>query len=173
MPTTNAERKQISGLRVGLDGEPLITVPEFLRVFRDGQSDRNLLVGELLGDALISQESDEVELALLAGFNLGFSEAHINLLASLAQAEWHFSHEDIVSALNEICSSGCVNALHSLARQVPKYLEFDDARALGTKAVWALYKVGDSTAKQALQAIAEDQDDLVGKLAYEKLLELS
>lgn len=172
MSLTNEEKMQISGLRIGLDGKQIVTVPEFLRVFRNGQVNRISLVEEMLGDALVSQEADDVESAMLVGFSLGFSESHVNLLASLAQVEWHFSHEDIASALDEICASGCVNSLRSLAQWVPKYLEFDDARALGAKAVWALRNIGDNTAKQALEEIAESQNDLIGALAQEKLMEL-
>jgi len=172
MSLSEAEKKQISELRIGLDGKQLITAAEFLRDFRNGQSDRISLVGKLLNESLASQHADEVELALLAGFSFGFSEAHINVLASLAQAEWHHSHEDIASAFDEIRAPGAVNALHLLAQWVPEYLAFDDARALASKAVWALAKIGDPSAKRALQEIADSQSDLIGTLAQEKLCEL-
>lgn len=173
MPLTSHEKDQLSKLRVGLDGEPALSVSEFLRIFRNGEVESVSLVGELLSGALEMQDTDEMELAMLAGFNLGFSVSHINLLSSLAQAEWHYSHEDIASAFDEIRVPGCVNSLRYLAQWVPEYLEFDEARALGSKAVWALKKIGDASARAALREISVSQKDIVGRLAQEKLLELS
>jgi len=172
MPLTDKEKEQIACLRIGADGNQVATAEEFLRDFRSGNSNRMSLVGELLGEAVASRDPDEVELAILAGFNLGFSEVHINLLSSLAHEDWHYSHEDIASALDEIRTPGCVNSLGFLAQWVPEYLEFDKTRALGSKAVWALKKIGDTSAKKSLQKIAASQTDVIGALAQEKLLEL-
>lgn len=173
MPLSDTEKRQISDLRIGFDGEQASTIEDFLRNFRGGNCDPISLVGELLSDAVTSRSPDEAELAMLAGFRIGFTKAHINLLSTLAQEGWHYSHEDIASAFDEIRAPGCVNSLGYLAQWVPEYLEFDEARALGSKAVWALKKIGDASARVALREIAASQKDIVGKLAQEKLLELS
>ncbi|WP_068082656.1 hypothetical protein [Polycladidibacter stylochi] len=172
MPLSKAEKRQISDLCIGFDGKQRTSDEDFLRNFRGGISDPISLGVELLSDALTSKTSGEVQSAMIVGFSFGFAEVHIKLLSTLAPEAWHVSHEDIASAFDEIRTPSCVNSLKYLAQWVPDYLDFDEARALGSKAVWALSKIGDPSAIAALQEISISQKDHIGKLAQEKLLEL-
>jgi hypothetical protein len=43
----------------------------------------------------------------------------------------------------------------------PDYLDFDEARALATKAVWALGSIEGAAALEALEALTEDRDPIV------------
>jgi len=169
MPLNQEDTNLIERLRIGLDGKQLITPEEFTSAFRSRLDSPTNIVEGLISEALTSKNPNEVELAMVVGFNLGFSEVHINILEALAHADWHYSHEDVASALKKINTAECVNALHHLAIWIPDYLAYDDFRALGSKAVWALNDIGTPSSQQALQEIAETQNDLIGELAKEKL----
>lgn len=71
-------------------------------------------------------------------FRFGFTDDHLQPLLTLAFADWHQRHEDVASALGKLRSPASVDALEHLARWIPAYLEFDEARALAVKAIGRL-----------------------------------
>jgi HEAT repeat protein len=102
-------------------------------------------------------------------FRFGFSDAHLELLMTLALADWHQRHEDVASALGELRSPASVGALVHLAEWVPGYLEFDDARALAVKAIWALGGIGGEEARGALASLASSPSRIVAESAVAQL----
>lgn len=105
-----------------------------------------------LRNALTERDADAVELALTLGFRFGFSIGHLETLLALADAPWHVRHEDVVSALGDLREPRSIEALYRAAQVRWPYLDFDDAHALGVKAVYALAGIDDG---QALEKLAE------------------
>jgi hypothetical protein len=52
---------------------------------------------------------------------------------------------------------------------VPRYLEFDEARALAVKAVWALGGIQDPAAREALESLTTSANDIVAENAVAQL----
>jgi HEAT repeat protein len=99
----------------------------------------------------------------------GFTDGHLQLLLALAFADWHQRHEDVASALGEVHSPVTVDALVHLAHWVPGYLEFDDARALAVKAIWALGGIRGEAARRALTSLASSPCGIVAENAVAQL----
>jgi len=139
----------------------------FSRAF--GVSDGVTLSLELLRDAVTRRDATDVELALVVGFTFGFTDDHLSLLIDLCFADWHHSHEDAVSALADLGSSASVDALVHAAECVPGYLEFDEARALATKAVGALGVISGDASTNALEALTASESTIVARNATAQL----
>jgi HEAT repeat protein len=144
---------------VVVPGRPALGAEPFLTAF-DAQ-DGEALGLTLLRDAVARRDPVDVELALVVCFRFGLSQQHRDLLHVLASADWHRRHEDVVTALGRLRSPDCVDALLHLAGWVPDYLDFDEARALATEAVWALGSIEGAAAREALEALTEDRDPIV------------
>ena len=152
---------------VVVPGREAASADAFLKVF--GATDGEGLGLELLRDAVARCDPIDVELALVVCFRFGFADAHLELLHSLCFADWHQRHEDVAMALGQIRSPGSVDALARLAAWVPSYLEYDDARALATKAIWALGSIDDHAAREALESLSRAEDGIVAGAARVQL----
>ncbi|ANM14042.1 MULTISPECIES: HEAT repeat domain-containing protein [unclassified Rhizobium] len=142
-----------------------ISKQEFLERFRDGK----ILTNELLAEAIESKIADDLECALIVGFSFGFTKESMGLLLQLLQEGWHFKHEDVVSALADLKAPEAVEALYKVTHWVPSYLEFDDARALAVKAIWALGAIADPRAQAFLMALSTDQNIIIQQNALKQL----
>jgi len=85
-----------------------------------------------------TRDADAVELALVVAAVFGAGPAWVEPLIALAVEPWHQSHEAIATMLGRLGDPRAVPALERLTDWAPEYLEFDDARALRTKAQYAL-----------------------------------
>ncbi len=142
-----------------------ISKQEFLEHFRGGK----ILTNELLAEAIESKIADDVECALIVGFNFGFTNESLDLLLQLLQEGWHFKHEDVVSALADLKAPEAVEALYEVTHWVPCYLEFDEARALAVKAIWALGAIAGPRAQTVLLALSKDQNAIIQQNALKQL----
>jgi len=147
-------------------GQPL-PPGEFLRQF--GVPDGIALGLGLLRDAVERRDSVDVELVLVVCFRFGFSDDHLQPLRTLAFEDWHQHHEDVALAMGKLRSPDSVKALVHLAQWVPDYLEFDDARALAVKAIWALGGIGGEVAHEALKSLASSDCSVVAENAIAQL----
>ncbi len=102
------------------------------------------------GGAVAERDGDQVEMALIVADRFGLSPACLEPLITLCSADWHHAHEGVVSALGTLRSPASVRALQHLADWVPDYLDYDDSRAMGVKAVWALRRTPGPEAEEAL-----------------------
>jgi HEAT repeat protein len=159
------ERSLVRSLYV-LPGRQPTSNEQFLREF--GAEDGVALGLGLLRDATKREDPVDVELALVVCFTFGFSDDHLQPLSALAFADWHQRHEDVASALGKLRSPASVDALAHLAQWVPAYLEFDDARALAVKAIWALGGIG-GDAHQVLTSLASSSRSTVSEAAVAQL----
>ena len=154
----------------------LVTVPgrpapmparEFLRRF--GSTDGEALGRNLVRDAAVRRDPLDLEYAMIVCFKFGFADDLVQTLIELAFASWHEEHEDVASALGTLRSSLSVDALIHLTEWVPSYLEFDEARALAVKAIWALDGVGTTEARQALETLSRSDNAFIAKNAEARL----
>lgn len=134
-----------------------------------GTQDGRALGLRLLRDAIETKNADDVEAALIVCSAFGLGEEHLGLLIDLVRADWHFSHENIVSLLDGFRSPAAVEALYHAATWVPDYLEFDEARALAVKAIWALGNTPGSEAEHALRRLSTSDSEVVREEAKAQL----
>jgi HEAT repeat protein len=160
------ERSLVMALFVVAGRQPM-SDEQFLKEF--GAADGTALGLDLLREAVDRRDPLDVELALVVCFRFGFTNGHLQPLLTLAFADWHQRHEDVASALGELRSPASIDALAHLARWVPEYLEFDDARALAVKAIWALGGIGGDAARGALTSLASSPCGIVAENAVAQL----
>jgi hypothetical protein len=160
------ERSLVMALFV-VPGRQAMSNEQFLKEF--GAADGTALGLDLLRDAVDRRDPVDVELALVVSFRFGFTEGHLQPLITLAFADWHQRHEDVASALGQLRSPASMDALVHLAQWVPAYLEFDDARALAVKAIWALGGIGGDAARGALNSLASSGSGIVAENAVAQL----
>lgn len=144
-----------------------LTASEFLEQF--GATDGQQLGLSLLRDATVRQDADDVDLALLVAYTFGFVPDHLGTLLELAPAPWHEKHEDVVTALGRMHNPAAVDALYAATQWVPDYLDFDEARALATKAIWSLGGTPGPEAEQALERLLASDSVIVRDGAREQL----
>ena len=130
-----------------------------------GAKDGRALGVELLGGALQSRDAGDVEIALIISYAYGLTPEHLGSLLELVSADWHHSHEDVVMALDRLRAPEAVEALVHATQWVPDYLDYDECRALATKAIWALGKTAGSDAKQALVRLVDSDDEILRERA--------
>ncbi|MFI6713632.1 HEAT repeat domain-containing protein [Nonomuraea sp. NPDC050478] len=160
---TPEQREAVAGLLI-MPGEGRKVTPErVLSLFNT--DDGKIPVLALLDEAIARRDADELGLSLLAGFTFGFSHDCIEPLVRLCNEDWHQSHEDIVDALDGFHSAKAVHALHQVTQWVPEYLEWDDARALATKAIWALGKIPGPQAGEALVRLLNSDSEILREAA--------
>ncbi|WP_344183018.1 HEAT repeat domain-containing protein [Kribbella lupini] len=120
-------------------------------------------------DAIERKDGDDLELALIVCNTFGFSANHLNSLIALTTADWHYKHEDVVAALGGLGDPAAVDTLYTATQWVPTYLDFDEARALARKAVYALGALSGEEADNALRRVLESEDAIVREFAEEQI----
>jgi hypothetical protein len=141
---------------------------EFLRGFESSEPGDALTL-RLLEAACRQKNPEDVSLGLAVGFVFGFVSVHKAILCNLAKVEWHQSHEDVISALDELRDAGLVDLFYEATQVIPKYLEYDDARALAVKAIWALGNIGSRLADEKLQIISQSNNPILRDAALHQL----
>jgi HEAT repeat protein len=145
---------------VKVPGRPESSTPEeVLQAF--GREDGVEFAVELLNDAVEEQDGDEVELSLILSFVFGVSMAQFDALVRLIWGDWHWSHEDAVSALEELNTPRAVDALFHATQWIPSHLAWDESRSLAVKAIWALGKIPGSDANASLTRLLDSQDEIL------------
>jgi hypothetical protein len=146
-----------------------ISEEELLRQFGIGRSDGAKFALSILEEAYGVKDADSVECGLGLGFRFGMSTEFFDILVKLSEADWHYRHEDVVTALAELHDSRSVETLYRAALKRHPYLDYDDARALAVKAIFALGNLGDARADGKLRLLAESDDPAVKVNAREQL----
>lgn len=166
---TEEQRKLCRGLVITPPrGVRLISIEDFLRQFPSAVEGGKLAL-RLLEDAYRTQNTEDLECALIVGYVFGFGREHVDILCHLIEADWHYSHEDVVGALDKLRTSDAVEALYNATLWIPKSLEYDDSRALAVKAIWALGRIPSAEARANLEILAHSNDTIVRSAAIEQL----
>ncbi|WP_084161004.1 HEAT repeat domain-containing protein [Nocardia sp. BMG51109] len=146
---------------------PSATQEDILQHF--GTRDGKTLGLKLLRNATERRDAADIEYAMIVSSVFGFDLDHLDLLRQLSTSDWHYKHEDVVSALGELKTPAAVDALYNATQWIPEYLEFDDSRALATKAIWALGGTPGPEAEQALNRLLESDDEILRESSEKQL----
>ena len=165
---TEEQRDLCSALTILPNGSRRISKEDFMRRFPSAV-EHGKLASRLLEDAYRAQDEKDLECALTVGFTFGFTPDHTKILVHLVDADWHESHEDIVSALDQLRSPDTVKALFRATQWIPKSLEYDDSRALAVKAIWALGKIPGTEAETKLEELARSGNAILRQTAEKQL----
>jgi len=138
----------------------MISKGEFLRQFPRGTSNGNL-TRSILEEAIYAKNAEDLNCAMIIGFHFDFDRSYAQLLCDLIETDWHYSHEDLVSAIEKLQITTCISALYHATQWVPEYLEYDDSRALAVKAIWALWKLRTEESMRMLENISLSKDRIV------------
>jgi len=133
--------------------------------------DGDKLALSVLDDACRDKNTEDLQCALIIGHVFGFSPQHENSLCQLVLADWHTSHEDVVSALTKIGANSdkAVDALYDATQISLPYLAYDSSRALGVKAIWALGKIPGNQAEAKLKTLVNSTNPILRENANKQL----
>jgi hypothetical protein len=165
---TEEQRKLCRDLIIHPDGRSRVTKEDFLCCFPSALEHGRLAL-RWLDEAYKAQNAEDLQSALIVGFAFGFAPEHKDILCRLVDVDWHYSHEDVVSALQTWPTPDAVDALFRATQWIPKSLGYDDSRALAVKAIWALGKIPGTEAETKLQALARSDNAILRKTAEEQL----
>ncbi len=146
-----------------------ISEDEFLREIGIGRESASGFALRMLEGAYHENNGDDVEFGLYLGFRFGFTPEFLDVLIRLSDADWHQRHEDVVAALDDLRDLRATEALYRATLKIHTYLDYDDSRALASKAIWALGRLGDRTADQRLRTLADSGEPVVQAYAREQL----
>jgi hypothetical protein len=127
----------------------------------------------MLEAAYTARDPVDVELGIGIGSAFGFTQAYKDILCRLWEADWHHSHEDVISALNKLKDPTLVDLFYAATVRVPEYLGFDENRALAIKAIWALGNIGNEQARSKLEAASRSDVPRIRASAIEQLQRIS
>jgi len=165
---TEEQRKLCRDLVIFPNGQSRITKEDFLRRFPSAV-ERGRMALKWLKEAYETRNADDLSYVLIVGGNFGFVPEHKDILRRLIDEDWHYSHEDVVSALQTWPTIDTVEALFRATQWIPKSLDYDDSRALAVKAIWALGKTPGTEAETKLEALARSENTILRKNAVEQL----
>lgn len=99
------------------------------------------------------------------------SEEFVDILITLLQETWHYGHESIVWALQEIKSPRTVEVLFKTAFAKISYLDYDDTghNSLRLHCIWALGEINTPEAKEKLKLLTQSDDPMVKERATHML----
>lgn len=165
---TEEQRKLCRDLIIQPDGRSRIAKEEFLHRFSSAVEHGRLAL-KWLQEAYETRDADDLSCALIVGGTFGFAPEHKDILCRLIDEDWHYSHEDVVSALKAWPTPDTVEALFRATQWIPKSLEYDDSRALAVKAIWTLGKIPGTEAETKLETLAHSENTILRKNAVEQL----
>ncbi len=143
-------------------GRPEISRDKFLREFPSAVAQGKLAL-PLLERACREQSAEDLTCALIVGFAFGFTPEGSQVLRHLlgVGVDWHNSHEDIVEVLRSFHCTENIEALFSATQWIPSSLEYDEARALAVKAIWALGDLPGDAARRRLEELTRSDDSIL------------
>lgn len=115
----------------------------------------------------------DVEHALILASHFGLSPSYAGILCALLGEDWHFKHEDIAGALQDLREPSAVGSLYEAALRKFGYLAYDDSTALARKCTWALHDIGTPEAIAKLRLLSECQSEVIRGYAAERLASLA
>lgn len=122
-----------------------------------------------LYESINSANPDELEGAVNGAWQNGMMKEYAGALNNMLLLEWHFRHEDIVNALQEIKSPSSIEALYLTALKTYEYLDYDEDFALARKCTWALADIGTTEAKLKLSVLQKCDNQLISNFALKRL----
>ena len=119
--------------------------------------------------AIEARDAERVEFALYDCYKSGLTPEHVPSLIKLLGQPWHYRHEDVVHALQELKDPRAIDALYEEAHASYEYLAYDEFYGLARQCTWALADIGTPEAQAKLQALAREDNELVAGYARRRL----
>lgn len=129
------------------------------------------LVRSELEQSYVERSPDDLRTALVLAFRFGLSRQWAPLLCKLMEEDWHYSHEDIARALQDLRVPSTIDCLYRTALRKHDYLAYNDNESLAVKCIWALHDIGTSEAIEKLQLLS--RSDLPASVRERALKRLS
>jgi hypothetical protein len=147
-----------------------ISSAEFLERTGLDPAARPELIESELRAALVSRDADTVDSALVRAFRFEVLTTDLApLLVELLLLPWHYKHEDIALALQELRVPATADALARAALVEHDYLDSDDSHAFARKCTWALADIGAPEARAHLESLARVDDADIAAYAQKRL----
>jgi len=159
LAVTPEQRSLVLALAHGLNG-PTITQEDFLQ--RWPAVDGRALGLDLLRNALVDRDADDLELSLILGSVFGFTLDYLPLLVAAAHADWHYRHEDVAQTLGAVGTEAALPALAVLVSARPSYADkIDDSVALARHALHGIERIGGAKARDLITDALGDEREPV------------
>ncbi|TLF74499.1 HEAT repeat domain-containing protein [Nocardia cyriacigeorgica] len=167
MALDHEDRAIIYGL-INMPGRPArVTESEVLQYFK--VDDGKKLGLDLVRDAILRRDSDDLNVSMVVCASFGYHHELLPVFLQIALQDWHRDHENVAFQLGIFGDPRAVSVLLELGRWVPGYLEWDDNRALASKAIHALARIPGEESEEALRALLDSDDDVVRRHAERQL----
>ena len=130
----------------------------------------------VLENAFKNRTPDEVDYALsLLTLDEPFNstDTYVEVLCKLLTVDWNYNHEDIVSLLQGVKSSLCVDQLYETSFKKFDYLAYDDSHALAVTCIYALGAIGTHNALEKLKLLAESDNSIISQSAKNQLMNIN
>lgn len=108
-----------------------------------------------------------------AGAYSGFKPEHVPLLIKLFYEPWHYYHEDIVAALDQLREPRALKLFFDATQFLPEYMDYDiDNRAMARKAIWGLANLGTLEAVEILKQLAQSDVSAIKEMSLRRLAKI-
>lgn len=148
-----------------------ISEEEFKKKCPINVSENSMVIKELLEKATQEKNADDYEILQMMVwiFKLYLQKEYIELICKSSRETWHFRHEDIALLLEEVRSPYTVDCIYDLAIMDLKYMEFDEFFNIARKCSYALGKINTPKAKEKLELLAKNTNELIREYALKQL----
>jgi len=137
-----------------------VSKEDFLRQFPSAIEHGGLAL-RWLQEAYDARNAGDLSYAFIIGATFGYASEDKDILQRLVDQDWHYSHEEVVRALQQWPTADTVDALFRATQWIPKALEYDDNRALAVKAIWALGKIPGKEAETKLEMLTHSNNEII------------
>ena len=149
-----------------------ISEKEFREKFSHPNPDSTKFIARALEEAYTeTHDSDEVSAALNLGFYFEiFSKKLTKVLCNLLLEDWHYQHENIASALQEIKDPRSIECLYKGAlMEFDDYRVYDedDSKSLAVKCMYALHKINTKNSQTKLEKLKKVDNEKIRSTAKE------
>lgn len=151
----------LSATALAADGDKA----KFLRAVGVPPNGVSAWIQRMLADALASHDGDMVEFGLIVATAFEAELENADTLTRLLGEDWHHSHENIVSSLQDLTWSPAVPALVEVAATEHPYLAYDNETGLRLKVLHALHAIGTPDAIAGLRSFTVHGDPEVAAAA--------
>lgn len=130
-----------------------ISEHDFIVRFGADPRDEQEAVHREIKQALVDKSPARAEGAVFLAHRYGLAIDWAVTLCKLLCEDWHFEHENIAEALQDIRSPLTVECLFHAATQQFEYLSYNDSTAFARKCIWALHDIGTAEAVEKLKLL--------------------
>jgi HEAT repeat protein len=132
-------------------------------------TDKQMKAFEHLESAIRDENAASVDAALSEAYRAGFHPVHCQPLIALIDAPWHYQHENLAHAIQELRCPDAVATLERAAYSAYEYRNYDDYGMLASQCIWALADIGSPDAHAAIRRLANCGNPLIARSAIKRL----